>query len=318
MNKRILTVAVAALALAACSKNETVEVAGNRAIEFGSFVNNVTRTVNDVTSEKLTFYVYGNYGDTEGNGTTTVFANDKFEWAGSGTATGTEAYWQANKYYNFGAYSDGNEALQNVTFSEAGVMAITDYTVGANDLVMATPLKYQTDSDVSDEAVQALSFSHLLSKVKFTFTSKYAEGYTVTVSDLKFTAAKTGAYTSSTNTWGSTQNGEYGYTISPFTSQTTGGGVDECYVMPQDNSNLNVTFTVNVTDGGDYNETKNFNGSLRYVNAWLAGYAYNYTVEIDGETMEENADNIIKFSVTVDSWQNYTNTAIDPEVVPGN
>ena len=309
MNKRILTVAVAALALSACSKNETVEVAGNQAIKFGNaFVNNSTRAVNDVTSASLTFFVYGNYGDAENAGKNNVFINDEFKWSGSGTATGKEAYWQANKYYNFGAYSDGNNSLETVTFSNTGVMAITDYTVGDNDLVMATPIvNYATGDDNTDESIQQLTFRHLLSKVKFTFTTDYSAAHTVTVSDLKFTAANQGSH-NGTEWIPGTADDEYKFTIAPFTS-ADGSSAYECYVLPQSN-NINATFTVTVSDGADYSITKDFTGSLAYdENMWKEGFAYNYTVLINGKTMEET-DPIIQFSASVDEWEDYTDVPI--------
>lgn len=309
MNKRILTVAVAALALSACSKNETVEIAGNQAIKFGNaFVNNSTRAMNDVTSASLTFFVYGNYGDAENSGNNKVFINDEFVWSGSGTATGKEAYWQANKYYNFGAYSDGNNSLESVTFDNTGVMAITDYTVGDNDLVMATPIvNYATGDANTDETVQQLTFRHLLSKVKFTFTTDYSAAHTVTVSDLKFTAANQGAH-DGTEWIPGTADDEYAFTIPEFTS-ADGSSADECYVLPQSNA-INATFTVTVSDGADYEITKEFTGSLAYDgNEWKEGFAYNYTVLINGDTMEET-DPIIKFSASVDEWEDYTDKPI--------
>ena len=296
--------------MSACSKNETVEVAGNQAIKFGNaFVNNNTRAVNDVLSDELTFFVYGNYGDAENAGDNNVFINDEFKWSGSGTATGKEAYWQVSKYYNFGAYSDGNNSLETVTFSSTGVMAITDYKVGSNDLVMATPIvNYATGDNNKDESIQQLTFRHLLSKVKFTFTTDYSAAHTVTVSDLKFTAANQGSHNGTKWTPGTAD--EYKFTIEPFTS-ADGSSAYECYVLPQSNE-INATFTVTVSDGADYVITKNFTGSLAYDtnNEWQEGYAYNYTVLINGKSMEET-DPIIEFSVSsVDNWENYTDVSI--------
>ena len=80
--------------------------------------------------------------------------------------------------------------------------------------------------------------------------------------------------------------------------------------MPQSNE-INATFTVTVSDGADYTINKDFTGSLAYDtnNEWKEGFAYNYTVLINGKTMEET-DPIIEFSASVDNWENYTDVPI--------
>lgn len=324
MNKRILTVAVAALALSACSKNETVEVAGNQAIKFGNaFVNNSTRAMTEIAdADSLkNFYVFGNYGSSEGTYNTTVFVNDDFTWSGGDVASGKEAYWQDESYYVFGAYSNGNEKLRNdeVAMSTSGAITFTNYGVTDKDLVMVDGVIDNTMNGTTGKAPVELTFKHLLSKVKFTFTSAFGSGYTVTVSNLKFNAAKTGSYANAAWTPGE-GTADYTYNTLEFTASSTNEDEysDECVVLPQSNENLEVTFTVAVTDGANPIQPKNFKGSLAYgetVKEWQPGYAYNYTLEIDGELMDQDENEIIEFKVVdVTGWVE-ANDEIVPEEV---
>ena len=306
MNKRILTVAVAALALAACSKNETVEVAGNRAIEFGAFVNKATRAAINQTTDMTHFYVFGGYEDVQNQ-----FNNTE---VGSNGETGV--LWTANAY-KFAAYSDGNEKSTVVTHNwENNRLVFTNYaTTGVNDLVAATATADNTQNAVEGNPVE-LNFKHLLSKIKFTFSTDAADSYTMKVYDIKITAATSGTATydasSSNTTWTvGEQNGNYAVKEladiaigDPNTAQST----EECFVIPQNNQTLKVSFKVDVTDGGAYKkEGVEFTGDLtvstdaQTANTWISGYAYNYTAQIDLEDVDGTVK-YIKFTPEVTPW----------------
>lgn len=302
MNKRILTVAVAALALAACSKNETVEVAASKAIGFDAFAGKVTRAVNDVTKETLsTFYVFGGYSeDGTITGTPNVFVNTQVT-----NNLATAEYWVPGKTYKFAAYKDGDNKLADNAFDN-GVFAITDYEAGANDLILALPDDVTTPATVeeitdTDPGKVGLTFDHLLAKVGFTFRALVAEGYTIEISNLKFTAPNVGDYTSETEEW--TLDGETTaekvYTLENGAVVGTPATSDECYVIPQSPAQLTASFTATLKYGEEEIITKNFEScSLAGVEEWTKGYAYNYAAEITEEDMEINDNRKITFTVT--------------------
>ena len=329
MNKRILTVAVAALALSACSKNETVEVAGNQAIKFGNaFVNNSTRAVSaSITEDNFAkFYVFGDY---ENSGTwVDVFNNVEVTGTNAGgdneqwTPT-QEAYWQANKSYNFGAYANGTAQAKpesGVSFNPGTyTLNFTGYEAGENDLVAAVATNQSWNGTDAEGPLVPLTFKHLLSKVRFTFTTKAVDTYTIKVSDLTFTATKTGASCKYNGTiiekWSGTSAAyEYDdiadYALSASEIEDGAENFTEMFVIPQANEDLTVEFTVSVYDGSS-SETalyeKNFTASLEYgenSKEWQPGYSYNYKAMINPDDVaDENKAPVILFTVTsVEGW----------------
>ena len=324
MNKRILTVAVAALALAACSKNETVEVAGNRAIEFENFVGNATRTVIDNnTLEK--FYVFGGYSDV-----TDVFDNTQVTKDGK-----TGVLWTANEY-SFAAYSNGNAKLESSVVAhtfEGNVLKFTGYEADEKTDLIAAKGTGRWDGTGEPQAV-ALNFKHLLSKIKFTFTTDAVEHYEVKVSGIKIANAITkgdATYNENgTTTW--TANGSTGtYEFDDIADIALSDpnepySSEEYFVIPQSNAALEVEFTVTVSssDADFVPLTNTFKGKLavtteQETDMWVSGYAYNYTAQINLEDVDGTVK-YIKFTPSVGKWtdnNNGTATDINPtEVQP--
>ena len=319
MKKQFLTVAVAALALAGCSKSETVEVAGNRAIGFESFVNNNTRAVTEITTANLTkFFAFGDYD----NGGSIAFSNTEVNGTQGGTYTPVNpAYWQTGKNYEFAAYSNGNEKLSNVTFTN-GTLTIEGYSVNdGNDLVAATA-SAEAPAANTDKSVP-LTFKHLLSRIKFTFsTTAVPEAFRMEVSGLTFNAIKTEAtcvFTGNTITtdWTGT-NGDY--TITTLADYAVTGGkasTEDILVIPQANTNITASFTVTIYDQetGTKIATNDFTASLNS-GEWVEGYSYNYTATINPDKVNGQLKPIT-FTVTkVTEWKDPTDQSTSPAVVP--
>ena len=309
MKKQFLTVAVAALALAGCSKNETVEVASNRAIEFNSFVNKNTRAVTEV-SQLTNFYVFGMYGTTPED---IVFNNEL------NTKT---AYWVANKLYEFGAYYNVDK-YEGASFDyTTKTLTFSGYTPdNGKDLVVATA-SHTTDADVTNEDKVQLSFKHMLSQVKFTFNTTAADAYTIKISDLKFSAKKTetGKYNSTDGiTWTAAgDDAEYTYaTIDDIADKSKNySGSDVNFVIPQANTNLiEVSFTATLTGPGLTETPSQFTANLGYSasgkgtdNTWTPGYRYNYIVTINPEDIDGTLKKI-EFEVqAIEGWEDATET----------
>ena len=313
MKKQFLTVAVAALALAGCSKNETVEVASNRAIEFNSFVNKNTRAVTEV--DQLTdFHVFGMYGTTPSE---IVFNNE------SSTKT---AYWVASKQYEFGAYYNVDK-YEGASFDyTTKTLTFPNYTPNnGKDLVVATA-SHTTDADVTNEGKVQLNFKHMLSQVKFTFNTTAADAYTIKISDLKFSAKKTetGTYNSTAGIeWTATGNdAEYEYSdiadIADAANNYSGSDVN--FVIPQANTDdIEVSFTATLNGPGLTGESSPFTAKLGYTasgqgtdNTWTPGYRYNYIVTINPEDIDGTLKKI-EFEVqAIDGWEDSTNTTVQP------
>lgn len=312
--KRLVMCGVAVLALAGCTQSEVLNISSDRAIGFDAYTGKGTRTVNDITgggsaSGFNKFIVYGSYANSEDQ-ETVVFNGVTVSYSSSWTYT-NEQYWQ-NGNYNFAAYSDGNGALSGgptASYTHDGGLQIQNYVVGEKDLIFATQTASVTDKTTYNTAVE-LKFSHLLSKVKFTFTETFADNLTVEVSNLKIVNSKTkGTYKYDTDAYKweiGTDTKEITYkTLVVSTSYTP----EECYVLPQSTIGLTASFTVTVKDElGAEVMSKDFTGddavSLNVTNAtkWQNGYAYNYTAELTPAVINPDAKPI-QFTATADAWK---------------
>ena len=335
MKKSLFVLGVAVAALASCTNEEVVSVPQSNAIAFSSFVNNATKADATITTDNLTaFNVFGQYA------TTSVFTNAPFTGKGQ-SWTGEVAYWVVNETYRFGAYSDGNGSLADdgvsFTFGSANNASLTFSNYSAKDADLVAALSSdETRADLSTTPAKVgLTFKHMLSKVKFTFTTTDNHDLTFKVTDLKIGSqadAETGAAVTGTGTisgngatatidWneGAT-TGSYNYKTG--TNDVIGdfavpAGTDassvEKIVIPQTNSSLYATFTVTGTDGGSINETKTFVVPLSYTHdgsaEWKAGYIYNYTATITlNDLIDEDDDPYqkIEFTASVDKWETET------------
>ena len=309
--KRLVMCGVAALALAGCTQNEVLNISSDRAIGFDAYTGKGTRTVNDITGEGSAsgfnkFIVYGSYANSEDQ-ETVVFNGVTVSYSSSWTYT-NEQYWQ-NGNYNFAAYSDGNGALSRGTtasYTHDGGLQIQNYVVGEKDLIFATQTASVTDKTKYSNPVN-LTFSHLLSKVKFTFTNTFADNLKVEVSDLQIDNSYTqGNYSGST--WESLSANTTPRTYSIMDVNADGYIPEECYVLPQSTNELTASFTVTVKDALDaVVMRKDFTGddavSLNVANAteWHNGFAYNYTAELTPAVIDPDAKPI-QFTATADTW----------------
>lgn len=326
MKKSFLMFGVAAMALASCTQNEVVEYAENRAIQFDTFVNNNTRAVTELKAENLTkFNVFAYHG------TNTVDYNNVLVTGSNSSAwtPAANAYWQAGNAYEFAAYSNQNEAIT----SEPGVsfanktLTFTSYTVDEKDLVAAqTSVASQTD--VNSYTAVNLTFYHMLSQIKFTFTNSDAADYTLKISNIKITAGKTatGTFAMSGGTpsisWTSNADGEY--TIADITDIAKGANQttesESLLILPQNTDNLKVTFTATLTDAGgtkiaegNFEAPLDIDGNAETSN-WMPGYRYNYTATLNGSDVPVDPTDpdepdakpkVITFgTITVDPWEN--------------
>lgn len=345
MKKSLLVLGVAVAALASCTNEEVVSVPEGRAIGFNSFVNNNTKAVTEVNGTNLTsFYVFGNYGE----GTwTPVYTNvevkgnavgDDSEW------TPTQvAYWQASEKYRFAAYSNGNSSTTATFDAASQKMTFAGYNAVDNqkDLIVAIPAELTSNADVTQNEDVNLSFYHMLSQVKFTFNTTDSKDYTMKISDVKVESATVQAdgtytYNASANlinweTNPTTGTYEFG-TLNDIAADIASDGSTNSLallVIPQgDTKDLNVTFTATFWDAAHSEESPiakgNFTAPLTYegqslaegttANTWTPGFKYNYSVTINGSTIDPDLEEkVIKFNVdVVDGWDTATDITTTP------
>lgn len=309
MKKRILTVAVAALALAACSKNETVEVADSNLIGFeGAFVGKATRAGLPVDGQFggenniKQFFVFGNTAVDA-----VVFNNIKVYEQNGEWVYDVLKQWESNNTYKFAAYSVTDESgLTQGTPSfkyDTHTLSIADYVSNDNhqrDLLVAASLENLKNVN----RPVPFTFKHALAMVKFTLGSSLGDKNPITITGFKVEGMHTkgnldvvvgSSNDAPTITW-SNQEAEtqaVPFTDSTWTNVTTSTPVasDEFVVIPQELSgNLTITFTVEVAGLSPKTLTATIENPK-----WEAGNRYNYKATITGTDVDviEFADPIV-------------------------
>ena len=163
MKKKLLILAVAAVALASCSNDETVAVNQSDAISFRPLVNNATRAA-DITSasdlESFNVYAF------ETSTTSTAYIDDvTFTDAGSGTYTSeAKYYWPSYNldFYAWSANSEAGDRTADVTSTD-----YNSYTVAVqDDADIQADFIYATKTNVAKtDAVTGLTFQHKESRI---------------------------------------------------------------------------------------------------------------------------------------------------------
>lgn len=337
MKKSFFVLGVAVAALASCTNEEVVDMPQSRAIQFGTFVNHSTRSsVTETTKDNLSkFFVFGNYGE----GTwTPVYTNVEVDGGKVGDQSVWQpiqtAYWKANEKYRFGAYSDGTTQNKNVEFKAAEQQLLfTNYTAdNTKDLIVAMS-NVTSNSDVTANTPVGLSFYHMLSQVKFTFTNTDSPDYIMKIENIKVNAVKT---TQGTATYGeekptivwetaSVSKEDYDFgTIEDIAEPVSGDSHSKtCFVIPQGNTDLMVSFTAIFSDGTGEIARNYFTGKLNYQGEtentikgqWTPGFKYNYTVEINGSKIDPDLEQQeIEFKVdAVKDWTDANQTTVTPK-----
>ena len=303
MKKSILTVAVAALALAGCTKNETVEVADSNLIGFNAFVGNATRALEDVTNETIkAFMVYGQRDQTD------IFDGIKvYESQTEGVwVYDKPVQWQTATSYNFAAYSNGGLTTENASTTstvawDGTALTITDYNAGTEqkDLVVAVASN-ANDLTTSNVPVE-FTFEHALSMIKFTLQSTIgdSEDATITISDFTVTGIAPNGDLSynGTASWTNIDGTHDLENAADFTTTASKAGESDPFVViPNTNVGFTVTFQAKL---GTTGTPKTLTATISN-QTFQAGYRYNYVATIDGEDMD-----VITFAAPeVTLWDN--------------
>lgn len=302
--------------LGACSSSD--EPAADPSVPVGFSVQTETRAA--VTGTTLPdgslFKVWGGY---DGNN---VFDGREVTKTASGcTYTGTE-YWVPGKTYNFHAvYPAELPAEATLTVAGDGTVSVSNFDSSATgdaavDLMTASaPDDIKADEIIASQNPVELTFSHLLSHISFVFDNQLTGGYAAEVTDISFSIQVKGNYISTE--------------ASPWTNLTTGAITlypaatplkvanklsvtsDPALVIPQSNTEVNVTFTVtirkiiNEATGSTMTVVKRFTSPLDTTDGkWEMGQRYEYKATLDNKLMEMEMDDLtqITLNVTITKW----------------
>lgn len=314
--------------LASCSNDETVEMAQSKAIGFSNaFVNNGTRSIVDPSFTTETLEDFAVYGFTQAgqifNGTTV---------SAPGWTYTPWQYWVAGNTYTFGAIAPAaqKDNVSNVTLAGGKVcMEVAFTNDGTVDLLHAAP-----NAVVCDDAFLAqtnipkvgMTFSHQLSKVKFSFENAVGEGYNVKVSNVKITDAYTnGTLTvaAAGNTWGEQKNNNlelnFGNVVANdanadeaafIANAATLESYNEKLMIPMDTATYTVTFTAELFQGevslGSFDHRTTIKGV-----EFKLGYCYDFKATLTHENIVDPENPLKPIEFTVDGIEDWNQNEVD-------
>lgn len=328
--KKIFLIGLAATAmLASCSNDETVEMAQQKAIGFSNaFVNNGTRSIVDPSFTTTSLKDFAVYGFTQAgqifNGTTV---------SAPGWTYTPWQYWVAGNTYTFGAIAPAaqKDNVSNVTLAGGKVcMEVAFTNDGTVDLLHAAP-----NAVVCDDAFLAqtnipkvgMTFSHQLSKVKFSFANAVGEGYNVKVSNVKITDA----YTSGTltvaaagNTWSNQETNalelDFGNVTADdatadeaafIANDKTLESYNEKLMIPMaSTATYTVTFTAELYHGDVLLGSYDHNVKIENVEFKL-GYCYDFKATLTHENIVDPENPLKPIEFTVDGITDWNKDNLD-------
>ena len=354
--KKILFALCAVATFASCTKNEVLSY-DQEAIGFeNAFVDNATRSVVDPSySTSKMFTDFAVYGFVEGasvfNGVKVSKGENTTVW----TYTKTQ-YWINEANYDFYAVAPftGDWAIKTgTTPTDAGATISYTNEDGTQDLLYAGIV--ERVGAASNNAAVALTFNHILSKVKFSFVNGYnASSATICVRDIKITnawstaeaaLAKDDAATTNVNesvTWSNhndnvviafgnaTTDAAYATDVLTdsnnnlanydYAFNTTVESYFERFVIPAPSQEWNITFIVDLLVSGQV--IKSYNHTAKLTTAFEHGKAYDITATIDATNIDPStSQEPIEFTATMNDWdpaENKDATIVDNTPAQGN
>lgn len=324
--KKVLFALAAVVALAACSKEQTLVTPQPDAIGFNSFVENGTRATNDPSygaadnQESLAaFKVYGTVNNIK------IFDDVLVEGevgANVWSYTGPAQYWIKGATYNFAAVVD--VLKEDITFDAYGLPISISYTADDTTDILYAEAKNINGTNPGNNGVVNFAFSHLLSKVEFSAVGQQIagvtpDGYTYEISNIVIKNAKSeGSVAVPSREWTVSNDDSNKKTIEGFGSITGAFNAvaAECenakLLIPATYSDatakLEISFVVTTKFNGGIIQVDEYTGAVGKLPTFSVdvdfkpGYSYNFK-------FEHSVGMPINFSVTSDStWTDSTVT----------
>ena len=316
--KKILVSALAAMSLVACVQDELVTAPQEAAISFqGAYVQNATRAAVDPSTTTASidgFDVWAFMNEWDGK----VLADEDVKKAGNGWTYANTQYWTPlNKYY-FAALAPMNSANVTETLATSneaaklglGTIAFTNVD-GSEDLLYAATMvetpRYE-DLKLNNMPPVKFTFSHLLSKVKFTFTNGFAtDNAYVVVRDIQMVAPKTGTIDLAVENWWDNDDWQLGTEEVTLAfgdvEKLAMGAKAECaterLTIPTEAEQVyDITFKVDLYMGEQLAYTFDKTSTVTGV-AFEMGKAYNLKAVINSDNLDLPK---VEFAVEVKEW----------------
>ena len=296
--KKVIFALAAVVALAACSKEQTVVADRGDAIGFGTpFVENATRA--SYSDNGVLVDQFNVYGTVTGENSVALFGGDGAVVSRGNKAYGAiwecseTEYWIPNCTYEFEAVVDG--AINNGTITYSRGQNIGSDSV--SDLLYAKA-NVETDAssvpsgDLGTEQTYngvgvrpvAFTFTHLLSKVKFTVESNATGDYSHTVTNVVLTGYNSGTYTISHNASGELDGTWKGDLVDGKLSSIEVSDLTSDMLLIPISDSFNVSFTVNTYKGAELLSSEVFGTEedpITIDTDLVAGNAYNFKISCE-------------------------------------
>ena len=300
-------------ALAACSKETTVDVAREE-IAFGNaFVDNSTKadaatdpSYSTTSGKGVALEKFNVYGAV--NGVNIFNGNTVTKTAGYGeawTLDGTKQYWIAGANYKFVGVVDGNkDGVTSITPDEAGLPASISYTVDGKTDLLCDVVTVNNAGNPSYSLV-AFNYTHLLSKINFAVkntTDASATNYRFVLTSAKLTNVYAGGVYNvvsdveneiEAGTWtpGSTMR-EFALEKLTINSAATQYHSQDVLLIPGSSVGVSISADIEATDNGTtWKKVSEVTKTFENVVTLAKATAYNFIVEL-------SVGNEIQFTAT--------------------
>lgn len=246
--KKVIFALAAVVALAACSKEQTVVADRGDAIGFDSFIENATRAAADDFTSVDSFKVWGDVtGNIDDSNDDYIFlyngasvTKDDKAYGAAWTCEKTE-YWLPSATYNFMAIA-GISGETTVTPASGAFPTAINYTAdGETDLLLSEKATITTDNKSNPTGVNAnkcvaFTFKHLLSKVYFNFVNNStSDNYKFEISDITISGAKaSGEYSITDKKWTSVSDDAV---VTPFSFGSVANTITKGASAPSPSAN---------------------------------------------------------------------------------
>lgn len=337
MKKALVSFAVCALALSACTSEDVIqEGPQSNAIKFKNVVNKSSRALDSGTFNQ--FFVYGYY--TKGNDLNTrfnIYTNTPVSKTGDSWSTAIDRYWVEDATYSFYAFSCENVKMdakyggpsvdQNDGTFRINYTCHADEGGTSHDLIFASSIGILGKLTENDPV--SLQFKHILSKISLQFVSEFPEDYQVEISNIEIADYENmGTYTANKNgnsegSWSAVKYDETNaksIKLTALGSNVTMSNKDNkgnylmppvvtspCFMIPNtydpqygDNP-VNIHFNIKLinTKLGSGNQVIASNSVIgSWHPKWRPGTQYLYTIRLSGGEFFEK----IGFNVGVTDW----------------
>lgn len=323
--KKLFFSALAIASLVACSKDELVSQPKPMAISFEqAFIENATRVKKaedpSITTATIDgFDVWGFMEEPAG----TVFVNQDVIRTDAETGAWTYnplQYWLPGHTYYFGALAPMNSEnweldTTNANKSGAGVVSFTNVD-GTEDLLYAATTASTVGKKIGEDMEPVkLTFNHLLSKVKFSFTNGFtSDNAKIVVKNVKMVVPKAATINLAQEDWWSTNKWEnysketfaleFGDVNNENSKLAMGMKEEAAYerlTIPTDEYEYAISFDVELYMGEVLALTSKKEATVNV--ALEIGNAYNFCTVLDASNIADEALQPIEFEVVkVKEW----------------